>query len=771
MLGVGIMTIFLLSSVMCPAAAALTVINEEQFERVYTPNANNHTYVYAEPDVLSGVTTSTLHVNQDLQMRRYAFDGTGWTYYDAAYPGPNDVPFPWSAFNVWAGTTFTNTSILPSFITAVAADGGPAVLNSTLTRSSFELKMGQLSTLVLEPNLYYFGVLGIAAEEFIYLTVSSRQVNSPSWQVTVVDPAGHFMGSIEGSENASTVLPFRPSGPGTYFVMIIGEANSQSLLIFDLLPQAVAPTQVAFGQLVQGVLEDSEFVVTSDSGTVVDTKKTPAAHTYKFYSQEVALISYSFNYPGESEPVDPPIGTRIELSSDAFTSMFDYGQRYNNIINSPQSSILYYRSSNGETYYLTVIGPGNVKYTLFHEDNVAQDLPVNQELSVINNQGYAVKSAYSLYLSQDSFMKLNSSALLAEYAWRAWAVYGNDMYISQNLQWAATLQSSSFYYLPAGYYVFEVTAGPDTSAQFEFNIGPVVDASTASIARVGGFRVNTDTMTYYNTTLKLLNLANITVRANLAFYDRYMILSSSSTPILANRVNGTHWAPHPSYSNSTSFVTTNTLTEGYSLVAVCTYRVSNNTQGATNDYSDYEVNYGIECVDYTSSYFNGTFNLDVGAGPVEHNFTLPLPGETTENYQVGLSVPKGIWFNVTIIAHDADTFSAVLLQNWQSRSHRTQWADLNDELVGSIGTQLSFQFGSISDSMKLILSVGRDLSDNGSLYVRITPFNTTTFIGPPVLTVGPPDFLSGLLVYAVPIAIGAAAIVIVAVVYFKKYKK
>ena len=771
MLGVGIMTVFLLSSVMCPAAAAQAVITEEQFERSYAPNANNHTYVYSEPDLLSGITTSMLHVDQDLHMRRYAFDGGGWTYYDAAYSGPDDVPFSWSSFNVWAGTAFANTSILPCFTTAVAADGGPAVLNTTLTRSSFQLKVGQVSTVVLEPSFWYYGVLGIAAEEFVHLSISSRQVYSTTWDVTVLDPEGRLMGSIEGTENASIVLPFRPAGPGTYIVMIFSEAASQGLFIFDLLAQAVAPRQVAFGELVQDVLEDGEFVVTSDSGSVVDTKKAPTAHTYKFYSDEVALISYSFNYPGVSVPVEPPIQVRLEISSDAFMPLLDYGQRYLDVVNSPQGNIIYYRSSNGEAYYVTVLGADNVQYTLFHESNVAQDLPVNQEFLVTNYQSYAVRSAYSLNLAEDSFMKLNSSASAVDYDWTAWAVYGNDMYIAQDFQWQTTLQSSQFYYLPAGHYVFQVTTEADTSEQFEFSIGPVYEGPTAEISRVGGFRVDSNTMTYYNATFKLLNQDNITVRTHMTFYDRYMVSVHTENPILANRWDGSHWLPHPTYDNYTSFLTTSILTEDYCLVAVCTYKVSNNTETATNDYTNYPVQYGIESVDFTNDYFNGSVSLEVGTAAVAHNFTLSLPGEATEYYQVGLSVPKGVWFNVTIIAEDVSTFTAILLQNWQSRTHRTPWNDLNDELVGSIGTELSFQFGSISDSMTLILNIGRGLAVNGSLYVKIEPFNVSVHTSLPRLAAQQPDFLAGLLVYAVPIAIGAATIVIAAVVYVKKFKK
>jgi hypothetical protein len=155
----------------------------------------------------------------------------------------------------------------------------------------------------------------------------------------------------------------------------------------------------------------------------------------------------------------------------------------------------------------------------------------------------------------------------------------------------------------------------------------------------------------------------------------------------------------------------------------------------------------------------------------EHNFTLSLPGEATEYYQVNLSVPKGTWFNVTIIAEDADTFSAILLQDLGTRTHRTQWTDLNDELVGSIGTELSFQFGSISDSMRLILNTGRDLADNGSLYVRITPFNTSLYTYPPALVAQGPDLLATLAGYAVPIGIALVVAVVVAVVYVKKFRK
>ena len=769
MLGLGIM--LLLCSVMTPVSAAQIEMTEEQFERAYAANPNNHTYVYVEPDALGTTSKTTLHVDQDLQMRRYAFDGNGWTYYDAAYIAPDDTPFVWNMFGTMSGSIFSNTSILPTFITSIGADGGPAGLNTTVERMSFQLRAGQVASVVLEPDIWYFGVLAITSEEFIHLTISSRQDYTTGWSVTVVDPEGRVMGGVSGSEGDSVVLPFKPSGPGTYIVGITASANSQGMLIFDLLPQAVAPTQVAFGELVQGVLSGSELVVESDTGSIVYKAKAPTVHTYKFYSEDVALISYSFNYPELSLPIVPLTPVSMMISSDAFVPYYDFGQRYSTTIATPTGDIVYYRSSNGETYYVSVMGADDVEYALYHEGNVAVQLPTNQEFTVTNDESYLVKKAYKLNLTHDSFVNLNSSASALDYDWVVWAVYGNEMCLTQQLQWAATMQTASFYYLPAGYYVFQVTAEAGVSDEFEFNIGQVYDEPTAVISRVGGFRVDSTTMTYYNATLRLLNHDNITVRTHLVFYDRYMIPTSNTNPILANRWNGTNWLPHPSYDNYTQVVTSNTLTDDHYLVAVCPYRVSNNTPTATNDYVDYPVQYSIESEDYTNVYFDDTASLVIGTTAEEHNFTLSLPGAATEYYQVNLSVPKGTWFNVTIIAEDVDTFSAILLQDWGTRTHRTQWTDLNDELVGSIGTELSFQFGSISDSMKLILNVGRDLADNGSLYVRITPFNTSLYTNPPALVAQGPDLLATLAGYALPIGIGLAVVVVVAVVYVKKFRK
>ncbi len=769
MLGLGIM--LLLCSVMTPVSAVQIEMTEEQFERAYAANPNNHTYVYVEPDPVSWTSKTTLHVDEDLQMRRYAFDGNGWTYYDAAYVAPDDVSFVWNAFNTMSGSIFSNTSILPTIIDSIGADGGPAGLNTTVERSSFQLRTGQVTSVVLDPNIWYYGVLGITSEEFIHLTISSRQDYTTGWQVAVIDPEGRAMGGISGDEGDTTVLPFRPSGPGTYVVVIMASASSQSLLIFDLLPQAVAPTQVAFGELVQGVLSGSELVVESDTGSIVHTEKAPTVHTYKFYSEDVALISYSFNYPELSLPIVPLTPVSMMFSSDAFVPYFDFGQRYSTTITSPTGDIVYYRSSNGETYYVSVMGADNVEYALYHEGNVAEDLPVNQEFTVTNDESYPVKTAYSLNLTHDSFMKLNSSASALDYSWAAWAVYDNGMCLTQQLQWATTIQTAQFYYLPAGYYLFQVAADAGVYDEFEFNIGQVYDEPTGVISRIGGFRVDSTTMTQYNGTLRLLNHDNITVRTHMTVFDRYIISAVNTNPILGNRWNGSSWLPVPISDNYTQFQTAASLTDDYSLVAVCPYRVSNNTPSATNDYVDYPVQYGIEFEDYSDYYYNGTASLVIATTAVAHNFTLSLPGEATEYYLVDLSVPKGTWFNVTIIAEDVDTFSATLLQDWGTRTHRTLWTDLNDELVGSLGTELSFQFGSISGSMKLVLNIGRDLADNGSLYVRITPFNTSLYTYPPALVAQAPDLFATLAGYALPIGIGIVVVVVVAVVYVKKFRK
>ncbi|MEM2143688.1 MAG: hypothetical protein QXQ81_10575, partial [Candidatus Thorarchaeota archaeon] len=499
-------------------------------------------------------------------------------------------------------------------------------------------------------------------------------------------------------------------------------------------------------------------------------EKLPSTVTYRCQSDVVSSISCSFNYPELSVPLVPTYPVSIAVESDAFTQYYDIGRRYRWSASTPQTGVYHYRSFRGESYYVTVTGADNVEYAILNKAVPTGDLPVNTEFQVRNFDGYSRRMTYELNLNEDHIMNVNGTVPSGTITWRVWTVYDNKMHILRTLSFSATMPSAPLYYFPAGKYVVEVEMSSGAMGKFEFNIGPIVSDSSAVIPRIGGFLVSSHAMRYYNMTFRLLNLDNITVNTRVEVWDRYSIQQSSVVVNLANKWNGTHWFPHETYLNYTEIVTNNRLTEGYFIVAVCTNSATDNT-GSGVPRPDYPVRYNLTVYDHETFYYNDIAELTGGASaPLEYNFTTSLT-QATERYSLRLNVPKGVWFNVTVIASSASAFSAELLHRWQQRTHRVPWNRLDDNLVGNIGTQLSFQFGSISSSLTLAVQLTRTAGVAGYLYIRIVPLKTDQFEVPPPLTPPQPGPLDILGPYLIPIGVGAAAIVIVTVVYFKKFKK
>ena len=134
-----------------------------------------------------------------------------------------------------------------------------------------------------------------------------------------------------------------------------------------------------------------------------------------------------------------------------------------------------------------------------------------------------------------------------------------------------------------------------------------------------------------------------------------------------------------------------------------------------------------------------------------------------------LNTTLGTWYNVSIMTADVVGRGGILYSEYDGRTHSTSWTDLNDELVGSLA-DYSFQFGAISDYLFLQIDITRNQAIDGFLYVQITPMETNRLLVEPVTPLGP-DILGILGGVVLPVAIGAGVIVVVYIVYVKKFKK
>ena len=118
---------------------------------------------------------------------------------------------------------------------------------------------------------------------------------------------------------------------------------------------------------------------------------------------------------------------------------------------------------------------------------------------------------------------------------------------------------------------------------------------------------------------------------------------------------------------------------------------------------------------------------------------------------------------------DVSGFNSRLYSSYDGRTHTTQWTDLNDAYVGVV-SEFSYQFGAISDYLLLELQLTRNQAVDGFLYVRITPMETHQLVIEETTPLGP-DILGLLGGIAIPAVVGVGVIVVVYIVYVKKFKK
>jgi hypothetical protein len=766
-LGIVIVSAFLLGSMVTPVAALQSIIIEQSQNTAYAPGANNHTYIYASADdVLLGSSRSRMYVNEDIDLTSYVYDNTGWSSPDTSYSETTNMPFDWQDFAPFSSGTFGNPSYLPIFYDFIGSDGSGAVINTTLERRVFSLAFGQHTPVVMDTQYTYYGTFSISGQEFIHLTVSSLQ-DDISWFVGVYDPQGRMMASKSGSQGDIVVLPFRPSIAGTYIIELRATPVHAPFAQFDFYPEAIAPQLISPGEIVTDTLPTGEIVVLDSTHSFVDQEMAPTVRTYKVDTgADVSSIYYSFNNPDISIAITQP--PSIIFSSDAFVYGYMGGSRYQNTISSPASDIFTVR---GGVNYITVMGGDNVEYTLYHDSNVAQALPLNHEFLLENYYSLPVKSVYSLNLDSPSLMKVNSTGAASDYTIAVYGVTSDGYFVYIGVTDSATIQAAAMQYLPAGKYIVQVTVDSTTmSKMIEFTVGPITSGSNAGIVYVGGIMLPTIPAHSYNLSLTLNNVYNVSSAVAIGIYDQHLSFAYSHAVTMGTWWDGSVAVPHSTDVNNVTYTIANRMWSDEYAILTLVVNPYNNTAGVGPYYPDYPMNFTIDWVDVTYNDFNATATLDVTGGAGAYNFTLAFPGETAEYYSLELNVTPGVWYNVSIMTADASSIQWI--QEYTPYDHRTHyigWTDLNDALIGTV-SNMSIQFGAISDFVYLDMRVNRALVGEGFLWVQLTPLPTNALEILPAPPAGG-DLLALLGSIALPLGIGAVAIVVVAVVYLKKFKK
>jgi hypothetical protein len=629
----------------------------------------------------------------------------------------------------------------------------------------FSLAFGQHTPVLAERETTYFGTLAIGGQEFVHLTVDCRQ-DDVSWTVTVLDPEGRLMGQTSGFDGDILVIPFNPSTEGTYIVILQAFPTSATTVLFDLLPEAVSPQRIGIGEIVTGELPTGEIISRDDTGSWVHDELAPTVHTYKFWSPDsLASLTYVFNYPvwlfGPTQPMS------VGFTSDAFDYGYNGGTRYSDVDTSPTSGVYNYM---GDTHYITVIGGDNIEYTLYHQAIDNMRLPVNQEFQVENYFGTTDTRAYLLNLEEDSMLRVNSTAGGGDLAITSITENEDGFRSERTLSYQPTLGLTSSYYYPAGNYLVEIAIDGGVNEWVEFNLGPVTTNTTVDIFRLGGFYVPTDVFQYYNLSLYLGSRDNVTASLIVRVLDMTDATWTNTLVDLANWWDGSSLVTHPTTANNVTYMLpARDYPDGFAIVEVCAYYIANNTLGATNHYQDYPVDITIEWVNRLGDLYNDTAFFDVAVSADAHNFTLPLPGESSEFYALNLNTSAGTWYNVSIKSADASSLTAILFSNYDGRTHDMGWTDLNDNYVGS-WPNMSLQFGAISNETLLQIQLSRNLGADGFLWIEITPLRTHSMEFQQISSVGP-DILAILGGVVLPVGVGVVVIVVVYIVYVKKFKK
>ena len=92
-LGILLACAFLVGSFISPVAALQTNSVEESFNYGFGAGANNHTYVYASPDNFNFISSSSMYLNEDIDMTYYGYESNGWASPDASYSGDQEMYF------------------------------------------------------------------------------------------------------------------------------------------------------------------------------------------------------------------------------------------------------------------------------------------------------------------------------------------------------------------------------------------------------------------------------------------------------------------------------------------------------------------------------------------------------------------------------------------------------------------------------------------------------------------------------------------------------
>ena len=162
----------------------------------------------------------------------------------------------------------------------------------------------------------------------------------------------------------------------------------------------------------------------------------------------------------------------------------------------------------------------------------------------------------------------------------------------------------------------------------------------------------------------------------------------------------------------------------------------------------------------------------LATGVDNHNFTLvdPTPlGGLTEYFVLETSVSAGTWMKMMVESDNVDSYNIRVLQNYDNYVMTLSQTYLDGTVSMEDGVA-SYQFGAISNTVKLLITVTRHNSFDGWFSIAFDEYNTQTLAAFSTPGLVAPSGVSGdmtPLVIGVGV-IGAVVIIAVVIVVLKK---
>ena len=757
-------SLMLLGITMSPVSAAYIPIENETFDQSFVAEENGHTYLYVDNEILFA--QSNLIHNRDVNIERYFYQSSSWSNSFSAYPGPAERKYSFSQGSYLHSGWLDNGTVLQSYHDFANTSSAPLEISASSERNVFPAEIGVQSSVILDAGALNIGTFNLTNEEFIHVTLGGRTDNADI-SMLIIDPFGRLLMDGYVSGGSIDVFPFAPTGPGMYQIFLFCYSDNDNLAIADFKIDPVTPTELPIGGIVDGVLPGSEHIV-EDDGSMVQQEKAPTAITYKFRTNSTtpARLQYAFNIPDITEDIYYRYEPWMLITSGAFFfegMPYAFGAYFDQY-----SDPFYYQSFQNETYYATVIGMENVGYTLYHDQPAIEELPINQEFYIENVGTSNELQVFSLQLSQDSVMRVNSTEGTYGYDWDLWTVDNDMLFHWLEIDDNSVFGDSDIYYIPAGEYLVSARCSDsEASGFYEFNVGPVIDGVGSVAVDNGGLigvRFDTSVLSLYNLTVSLNTHGNVTAGTDIEVLNTYGGYVTNLDSILGNRQSGVSWVEYPL--NFTSNIIEN-FYEGFGIAVISPYYVQNNTAGLPgNALNDYTLDYTVGLEDGAPWMYNSTALISIDTG--WYNFTLGDPGDAYEYHVLMVNCSEGIWMNVSVYVEDVSDWECSVYQAVDGRFQRLNWGSLDDTFVGSSSGESAFQVGSISDMLYFVFDVERILADEGRLDIEITQFLTNNFeFMPPVMYQGAAasgiDATTLTLVAGGGIAIVAVVIVIIIV--------